>query len=189
MDKAVVFNTYFSSIPVLIHLFLLFSLCSIISTQQVVLWVYFAPKMRCMTSFALSQYNQVGRARRCFSQNAEGNNHINQSISQGVYPSDWKTAQIVCIPQKTDHSNPQNYRPISILSLISKVLEKHMHQLISDHLNEFCPISPRQFGFMSGRSTTTALHTFTHDLLSSFDEGNDACSIFKKAFDSVPHSH
>ena len=115
---------------------------------------------------------------------------FNQSISQGTLPSDWKITRIVPIPKTSDKSLAKNYRPVSILSLISKILERHMHKLLLDHFNSCHPISSRQCGFMAGRSTTSALLTVTHDILNSIDDGDEVCTVFfdlKKAFDSVSH--
>ena len=103
---------------------------------------------------------------------------FNQSISQGAFPSDWKIARIVPIPKNPEKSLTKNYRPISILPLISKLLERHIHKLILDHFISFHPISPQQCGFMSGRSTASALLTVTQDLLHSLDDGDEACSVF-----------
>ena len=88
-----------------------------------------------------------------------------QSISKGVFPSDWKIARTVPIPKSADKSLLKNYRPISVLPLVSKLLEKHIHTLIHDHLISFHPISQRQCGFMTGRSTTSALLTVTLGIL------------------------
>ena len=85
---------------------------------------------------------------------------------------------------------PENYRPISILSLLSKLLERHIHQIISNHLLTHYPISDKQWGFSRGKSTTTALLSFSHDCLQTLDNKAEVCSVFfdiSKAFDSVPH--
>ena len=87
-------------------------------------------------------------------------------------------------------SLPENYRPISILSLLSKLLEIHVYQTISNHLLIHHPISDRQWGFSCGKSTTTALLSFSHDCLQTLDNKAEVCSVFfdiSKAFDSVPH--
>ena len=87
---------------------------------------------------------------------------------------------------------PSNYRPISSLSIVSKFLERHVHQILSDFLSSNYPLSNRQWGFLPGRCTASALLTVTHDRprLQHLELGNEVCSIFfdlKKAFDSVPH--
>ena len=83
-----------------------------------------------------------------------------------------------------------NYRPISLLSITSKILERHIHSLVLKHLNENCPISAAQYGFLKGRSTTGALVTAIDEWHNYLENGYDVCTVFfdlKKAFDSVPH--
>ena len=115
---------------------------------------------------------------------------FNLSIQNCTFPELWKHARIVPIPKKGDLSLPENYRPISILSLLSKLLERHIHQIISNHLLIHYPISDKQWGFSRGKSTTTALLSFSHDCLQTLDNKAEVCSVFfdiSKAFDSVPH--
>ena len=97
---------------------------------------------------------------------------------------------MVPIPKSDNHNTPTNYRPISLLSILSKLLEQHVHRVILDHLDEHYPLSNRQWGFTEGRGTVTLLITTTHDWLYNLNQGNDICVVFfdyKKAFDSVPH--
>ena len=68
-------------------------------------------------------------------------NLFNTSLKSGKFPSDWKVARIVPIPKGGDPENPGNYRPISILPVLSKLLEKHLHDLLSRHLNMYSPLS------------------------------------------------
>ena len=72
------------------------------------------------------------------------------SIATGCFPEDWKIARIVPIPKADNRSSPANYRPISILPIISKVLESHISSLIMNHLEPVAPISSNQWGFMPG---------------------------------------
>uniref|UniRef100_A0A1X7T9M2 Reverse transcriptase domain-containing protein n=1 Tax=Amphimedon queenslandica TaxID=400682 RepID=A0A1X7T9M2_AMPQE len=118
--------------------------------------------------------------------------HIfNLSLSQGIFPEDWKRSLVVPIPKTSPpSSSPSNYRPISLLSLVSKLLEKHVHLILLDHLLSKGLISDSQFGFLPERSTTTALATVTQFILSSLDCSVPVCGLFldvKKAFDSVNH--
>ena len=53
------------------------------------------------------------------------------------------------------NSDASNYRPVSLLSVVSKLLERHLHLLLVDYLNETCPLSNKQWGFQHGKSTTT----------------------------------
>ena len=114
---------------------------------------------------------------------------FNQSISTGQVPSGWKSSLVVPVPKTSDHlQNPNNYRPISLLSILSKVLEKHIYSLIVDFLAEhhllsdvFC-LDAQQF---QPYYPATVHHWF--ELL---EDGKEVCAVFldfKKAFDSVPH--
>ena len=90
---------------------------------------------------------------------------FNMSIASGKLPKDWKSSVVVPIPKKGDHSDPSNYCPISLLPVLS--------------------IS--QWGFLPGRSTTDAVLSATHEWHQTLYSGSEVCSIFFKAFDSVPH--
>ena len=94
------------------------------------------------------------------------------------------------IPKSDKKSNPSGYRPISLLSVVSKLLEKFIHSRISEHLAEHAPIPDAQWGFQKGKSTVTALLSTTHDWLMQIDQRKDIYCVFfdlQKAFDSVPH--
>ena len=115
---------------------------------------------------------------------------FNISISQGRFPECWKTSSVVPIPKSTNRSEATDYRPISLLSVVSKMLERHFHQYITKHLNEHHPLSNKQWGFQSRKSTVTALLSVTHDWFQTLEAGQEVRSIFfdlRKAFDSVPH--
>ena len=112
------------------------------------------------------------------------------SISTGVYPSDWKVARIVPVPKGTDQSLVSGYRPISILPVVSKLVEQHVKLLIEDHLQNNAPISSHQWGFISSRSSVSALIRVIDALSLALDQGFEVCMIFfdvSKAFDTVPH--
>ena len=105
----------------------------------------------------------------------------NISISQGRFPECWKLSTVVPIPKSANHTETTNY---------SKMLERHLHQYVTNHLNEHHPLSNKQWGFQSGKSTVTALLSVTHDWFQALESGQEVCSIFfdlKKGFDSVPH--
>ena len=87
-------------------------------------------------------------------------------------------------------SMPSNYRPISILSNVSKVMERVIYRLIFQHLCTNWPISSSQWGFLPGQSSISALLLVTHDWLQQLDQSHDICTVYFdlcKAFDSVPH--
>ena len=80
--------------------------------------------------------------------------------------------------------------PISLLSVVSKTLERHFHQYITNHLNEYHPLSNKQWDFQSGKSTATALLSVTHDWFQALKLDKKCVPSFfylTKAFDFVPH--
>jgi hypothetical protein len=114
---------------------------------------------------------------------------FNLSLQLGRIPQAWKGSRVVPIPKISAPKSPDNYRPISLLSVLSKVLERHVYNLIANHL-EANPLSDSQWGFRFGRSTVSALLTVVDDWLRILEDGKEICAIFfdyRKAFDSVPH--
>ena len=115
---------------------------------------------------------------------------LNLSIQSGRFPEAWKLSSVVPISKGNEHESPSNYRPISLLSVTSKLLERHFHQLIADHLSNNHPLANTQWGFQPAKSTVSALLSTTHDWLEEMEAGRDICSVFldlKKVFDTVPH--
>ena len=112
---------------------------------------------------------------------------FNLSIASGRFPTDWKCAWITPIFKSGDSALAYNYRPISILPIVSKVLKRHIYSVLFDFL---ATNSLHQWGFMPNCSTVSALCTLTHDCLKSLDDGKEICSVYfdlRKAFDTVPH--
>ena len=94
------------------------------------------------------------------------------------------------IPKSSAISTPTSYRPISLLPLVSKVLEKHFYNLIIQHLLTHNILTSVQWGFLEGRSSVTALIKCIDDWLKALEGGHNVCAVFfdyRKAFDSVPH--
>ena len=115
---------------------------------------------------------------------------FNISIRLGEVPNEWKIARVSPIPKSNNHSDPANHRPMSLLSVLSKLLEKHIRNLLIGHFEEHYPLSAQQWGFSSGRSTTGALLAATDQWHKLLDSGLDICTMFfdySKAFDTVPH--
>ena len=115
---------------------------------------------------------------------------FNLSLRSGQVPTDWKKSSVVPIPKSSDRSSPTNYRPISLLSILSKTLERHIHSLIATHLMNNQLLSNRQWGFLPGKGTVTALLSTTHSWFQFLENNKDVCAVFldyRKAFDSVPH--
>ena len=82
---------------------------------------------------------------------------FNKSISTGRIPRPWKVSSVVPVPKGSDYTSVSNYRPISLLLVVSKLLERHMHYLISHHIEMFFPIASNQWGFQPRKSTVSAL--------------------------------
>ena len=98
---------------------------------------------------------------------------------------------IICIFLKNRAQRiPNEFRPISLLPILSKVLEKHFHSLISDHISEHSPLSNCQWGFQPGKSTVAALLSTTQDWFQLLEKGKEVGTVsfdFHKAFDTVSH--
>ena len=115
---------------------------------------------------------------------------FNLSIKTGSFPSLWKKSNIVPIPKANDNHNPSNYRPISLLSILGKLLEKHVHHITAKHVSTNPQFANVQWGFQSGKSTVTALLATTYDWFQMLDSGKEVCAVFfdiQKAFDTIPH--
>ena len=97
-----------------------------------------------------------------------------------------KIAGIVSIPKSTSKSksDPTEYRPISLLSIVSKLLEIIVHSILWEHLVEYAPISDKQWGFQKGKSTTPLLLHTTHDWFTLLDQQLEImCGfLFQKGF-------
>ena len=112
------------------------------------------------------------------------------SLATGKFPKIWKIASVVPVPKSTAKNDPSNYRPISLLSVVSKLLEKIVYSLVWDHISDCSSISDWQWGFQKHKSTTAALLSTTNEWFKSLDRKEDVICVFfdyKKAFDSVPH--
>ena len=79
-----------------------------------------------------------------------------------------------------------NYRPISLLSNTSKVLEQLIYKKIIHHISSF--LTPQQFGFLKNRSTVQQLLVLFDTIMSTDYQTDVIYFDFKKAFDSVPHN-
>ena len=115
---------------------------------------------------------------------------FNLALEEGVVPVEWKEANIIPLFKKGSRSKSENYRPVSLTSVICKLLER----LIKDHLVDFLVknklINTSQHGFLKARSCLTNMLCFLEDVTKWVDEGSPVDIIyldFKKAFDKVPH--
>lgn len=115
----------------------------------------------------------------------------NLSLCTSVYPTEWKLAKVTPIFKAGDKLDVGNFRPISVLPLISKIIERAVHNQLYSYLTNTCILSDNQSGFRTNHSTTTTLLDVQDFILKNMDSGRATGAIFldlKKAFDCVNHS-
>ena len=117
--------------------------------------------------------------------------HIfNQSLATGIVPTELKVAKVIPIFKKGDPELTINYRPISVLPSISKILEKLMHSRLFSFLNKFNILYDNQFGFRSNHNTTYAVAYLTSEIIKAYEKGDATLGVFvdlQKAFDTIDH--
>ena len=115
---------------------------------------------------------------------------FNLSMRTGTHPDCLKLAMVIPIHKKGSKLEVGNYRPISLLSNINKLLEKIVHERTYNFLEKFNCLYKYQYGFRRGHSTNHALIEITEKIRKALDSKKFACGIFvdlQKAFDTVNH--
>ena len=115
---------------------------------------------------------------------------INCTITQSKIPNEWKQAVVIPLFKDGDKNCSSNYRPISILPAISKILEKVVHNQVYTHLSTYNLLSEAQFGFRKNHSTATCILRLLDTIYTGMENGMMTGVIFldlKKAFDTVNH--
>ena len=115
---------------------------------------------------------------------------INKSITDANVPALWKVARVTPLYKAEDKLLVENYRPISVLPVLSKVLERVMHTQMSAYLDHLGWLYKHQYGFRRGRSTAQAVGQLNNSVLDAIDGGKVAGMLFldiSKAFDSINH--
>ena len=110
-------------------------------------------------------------------------------LEEGTVPADWKRANITPIYKKGSKGQPGNYRPVSLTSVLCKVMESIIRDSIVAHLSTNDLIRNSQHGFMSGRSCLTNLLEYLEAMTKLLDSGRSVDIVyldFAKAFDKVP---
>ena len=115
---------------------------------------------------------------------------INQSLCTGIFPESLKIAKIIPIYKKDNQHITDNYRPVSLLPIISKIFEKVVFLQIYDYFTQNDLLYKSQYGFRKLHSTELAALEFTDKIVSSLEQGKLPLAIFldlSKAFDTIDH--
>ena len=112
------------------------------------------------------------------------------SLDSGQLPDDWKVGQVVPIYKKGKKEDASNYRPVSLTSVPSKIMESVIRDQLLEHMQSAGLLSDAQHGFIPRRSCATQLLVTLEDWTRLMENGEPVDVVytdFKKAFDSVPH--
>ena len=115
---------------------------------------------------------------------------MNLSISTGCFPTAWKIARITALYKSGCRKSCQNYRLISVLPLLSKIIEKHIFKSFLHYLQNHKLLSDLQFGFRERHSTIDALLAIKQTIINALNRKKKClivCLDLKKAFDLVSH--
>ena len=116
---------------------------------------------------------------------------INLSFAKGIFPELLKTAKVIALFKTGSTEELNNYRPISLLSIFDKIMEKIVHKQLYAFLEDHEILFKNQFGFRKKTSTGHSLIEITEKIQESIDSSKFGCGIFidlKKAFDTVNHN-
>ena len=117
---------------------------------------------------------------------------INKSLSPGTVSDHWKISKVTLLYKSDSKSDFSNYRPISVLLCLSKVLEQVAHCQLSNYLEKHYLLKSSQFAFCPRRSTELACDLLINDVGKNIDNGLQTGITYldtSKAFDAVSHSH
>ena len=116
---------------------------------------------------------------------------INQIMKTGVFPNKIKLAKVIPIYKKDGPTQVTNYRPISLLPVLSKVVEKTIAKQLSEYFEENKLFNQNQYGFRTGHSTEHAALELVDKITSQMDNNETPINIFldlSKAFDTIDHN-
>ena len=118
--------------------------------------------------------------------------HIcNRSFVTGIFPSELKIANVVPIYKSGDEMVFSNYRPVSVLPVFPKLLERLVYNRLISHINDNKLLSEYQFGFQKGKSTYLAIMMLVDKITEALDQDESVVGVFldfSKAFDNVDHN-
>jgi len=113
-----------------------------------------------------------------------------ESYKQKELPLDWRSANITALFKKGSRSDVSNYRPVSLTSIVCKIMESIVTDNINKHFIDNNFFSQKQFGFIKGRSTVIQLLRMLDEWTEKLENGGHVDVVytdFEKAFDKVPH--
>ena len=113
---------------------------------------------------------------------------INKSLENGYVPTTFKIAKVTPIFKAKDSQEFTNYRPISLLPTISKILENVVHKRLYNCLNTYSLLYPSQYGFRPKHSTTQAIAEYTYHISDSNEKQENSLTVLldlSKAFDTI----
>lgn len=116
---------------------------------------------------------------------------INNMLTEGIFPDNLKTAIVIPIFKNGNQKEINNYRPISLLSNISKIFEKAIYTRLENFTNMHNIVSKKQYGFQKQVGTNDAIYDLTKDIYKALDNKEHCLCIMidlKKAFDTIPYS-
>ena len=115
---------------------------------------------------------------------------FNHSINEGIFPNKLKTGRVTPLHKEGDLTEVSNYRPITSLSVFSKLFEKLVHKRMTSFISRYELIKPNQFGFQKNKCTSDAILEFLENVYDSFNDNKHYLAIFldfSKAFDTICH--
>ena len=116
---------------------------------------------------------------------------LNLSLASGIFPNELKIARVIPIYKSGDVGNFTNYRPVSVLPLFSKILERLMYTRLLSFINKHRILYKFQFGFRSEHSPNLALIILVDRISQALEKGDFVLGLFldfSKAFDTVNHA-
>ena len=114
----------------------------------------------------------------------------NKSLETGVIPSVWKKSNVTSAHRSGSFEDPSNYRPISVVPIVAKLLEKIVSSQLSAHLESHCLLSDYQGAYCKSKSTEQLLTVAVNSIVWAIDNKQLTCVAFldlRKAFDSLDH--